>query len=489
MVKNVYACLAHEAPDCVLDTVRNLNYNDPGSPIILYNGSRSCGTIWHGLHPQEFNVSIHPTPKPLQWGRLHDFAIDCMRFARQNFSFDTLTIVDSDQLSLRMGYSEHLGKFLHTHRNIGMLGTVGEPQSTDTENAPARAAWAEMELWRPFLSQFHKGEAKFPFWTFWPATVFTYDAATAIVERIDADPLLKAILEKTSILASEEIVLPTLTSLLGFDVRVNPCDNSYVRCKTQCSEDELRKAISSDSCYWVHPVPRIYTDRLRTMIREHHSQYGALGLQPLIVDEHTLPIVPTLRILRVMRSIEGWLSDDEADALMQTTRAALEADTSEQPKIVEVGSYCGKATVVLALVARHVRPGATVYAIDPHNARRNQENGRPARLPSSRSTFENNIRRAGLQDTVQPIIAESSEIRWTEEIALLLIDGVHDYRQTVIAFSSFAGLVRVGGYVVLHHYAEYYPGVLAFVNELLERPSFRLVAIRDALCILQKLAP
>jgi hypothetical protein len=47
--------------------------------------------------------------------------LDCMNFATKNFSFDSLTIVDSDQLSIRSGFSKYLGSSLTAASNIGML--------------------------------------------------------------------------------------------------------------------------------------------------------------------------------------------------------------------------------------------------------------------------------------------------------------------------------------------------------------------------------
>ena len=38
---NVFACLVHETEDCIVDLVRNLQYHDPSSIIILYNGGNN----------------------------------------------------------------------------------------------------------------------------------------------------------------------------------------------------------------------------------------------------------------------------------------------------------------------------------------------------------------------------------------------------------------------------------------------------------------
>ena len=70
-------------------------------------------------------------------------------------------------------------------------------------------------------------------------------------------------------------------------------------------------------------------------------------------------------VLSQVGSINGWLSPEEASLL---AAAACDALTILPPhRIVEVGSYCGRSTVVLGAVARATDPAAMVHAIDPHD--------------------------------------------------------------------------------------------------------------------------
>jgi hypothetical protein len=108
---NVFACLVHEAPDCVQDLVDNLQCLDPESVVLVYDGSGGNVVPRLGLDGRP-GVFVHPQPRALKWGRLHDFAIDSMRYALDRFDFESITIVDSDQLALRRGYSSYLRAFL-----------------------------------------------------------------------------------------------------------------------------------------------------------------------------------------------------------------------------------------------------------------------------------------------------------------------------------------------------------------------------------------
>jgi hypothetical protein len=63
-----------------------------------------------------------------------------MQWAFDNFPFDTLTIVDSDQLAMRPGYSQYLGARLDTTSGIGVLGNSASRHALGTRAGPAEAA-------------------------------------------------------------------------------------------------------------------------------------------------------------------------------------------------------------------------------------------------------------------------------------------------------------------------------------------------------------
>src|SRR5688572_21446669 len=114
----------------------------------------------------------------MRWGRLHDFAFDCIRYAADRLEFDAFTIVDSDQLLLRRGYSSFIADALHRRPRVGLLGKSCEPCKLDTAVHPAQAALAEADLWRPLLARFPETAARFAdwttvFWTLWPSTVLS----------------------------------------------------------------------------------------------------------------------------------------------------------------------------------------------------------------------------------------------------------------------------------------------------------------------------
>jgi len=269
---NVLACLVHESPDCVVDLVRNLSYLDPDSLILLYNGGEQADLL-SGLALSRFNAVVHPAPRRLRWGHLHDFAVDSMRWALAQRPFTTMTIVDSDQLALRAGYSDALAKLVAPRPRVGMLGST-RPAELVTYSAPLQAARLERELWTPFLKQFRDGEEKFPQWTFWPSTVFTADACRALLSLWDESALLRETMVRSKIWATEEVVLPTLVALLGFESDMSPFRSSYVKGRTKYSLPQVERALSTPDAYWIHPVRRRLNHPVRRHIRERLHHYG-----------------------------------------------------------------------------------------------------------------------------------------------------------------------------------------------------------------------
>ena len=487
--RNVFACLCHESPECIVDLVRNLRHLDPTSSVVLYNGSKNPDLFEGIFPPDRHGAQIHPAPRPMEWGRLHDFAIDCMRFTLANGAFDTLTIVDSDQLALRPGYSERMAEYFAINRDVGMLGNSAGKLSPNTNIPAARFAHAEPELWRPFLRRFPDGEAKFVHWSFWPTTVFSADAARGLVKLFDEDEQLQQIVRTSRIWATEEVILPTLVALLGFRIGASPCSYDFVKFRTPYSVQQLDHAMNRADVFWAHPVPRRYDDPLRKHVRSRFHDYGAVATAPLNLPSPPSPtdtprLLLTRPILARMRAVEGWLDDDEADLLLGATVRAL-LDVPGASTIVEVGSYCGRATVVMGMVVRAVRPSARVWAVDPHDGKI----GAAGRYVTTTGTLEKlkaTIAGAGLGEVVEIVRSAAPEVHWQQPIALLLIDGLHDYANVAQDFFHFEPWLADDGYVAFHDYAGYFPGVVAFVNELLVGGGYHKVQLANSMIVLQK---
>ena len=483
-VKNVFACLVHENEDCIIDLARNLHYHDPGSRILLYNGGENINLLANRSQFEKLGAVIHPDPRPVKHGYLHEFALRSMQFAVDSFSFDTFTIVDSDQLLLRSNYSGYLAEFLKDRPEAGMLSSNPARITADNKvNHVALQAFKEYELWKPLLASFPGGEEKFVHWTFWPSTVFTAKAIHDLLRLFRENELLKKIISQTQIWATEEVVFPTLVRLLGYEIAQNPCSYDFVKYRVSLTARDIAFALSRSNVFWMHPVERKYENPLRKQVRQEFNHYVGGNKADGVEEQPTM--TGPLSLYKKTEAIKGWLEEKEADLLMATAIRTFN-EFPEHHRIVEVGCYEGKTTVLLGSLIKEFFPGTKITAIDLHDGRLGALDQGFVTVAPSLSKFTQNIQRAGLNDIVETVQGQACSIKWKAPISFLIIDGLHDYPNVSRDFWQFAPFVQPGGYIAFHDYADYYPGVQAFVNELLQSASYKKQQVADSLIILSK---
>jgi hypothetical protein len=71
-------------------------------------------------------------------------------------------------------------------------------------------------------------------------------------------------------------------------------------------------------------------------------------------------------------------------------------------------------------------------------------------------------------------------------VAVLLIDGLHDYASVSRDFSTLANDIVEGGLVAFHDCADYYPGVQAFVGELQATSGWRLITAVGTMMLFER---
>ena len=194
-------------------------------------------------------------------------------------------------------------------------------------------------------------------------------------------------------------------------------------------------------------------------------------------------------ILTRMQQIEGWLDEDEADLLIASAAMAI-ARLARPHALVEVGSYCGRSTVVLGSAVKALSPDGRLYAIDPHQGQVGAFGQGVYFAPPTLEKLKRNLAGVGLTEMVTIIPKHSWEVEWgpstTGSISFLFIDGLHDYANVARDFRHFAPLLRAGAYVAFHDYGDDYPDVAAFVDELLRTGSFEPVCRANTMMAVRK---
>jgi predicted O-methyltransferase YrrM len=163
----------------------------------------------------------------------------------------------------------------------------------------------------------------------------------------------------------------------------------------------------------------------------------------------------------------GYLLENEGKFL-----GLLAAITPAPGAIVEIGSYRGRSTVMLAKVAAHYGRGPVV-AIDPHNSPILLGPGSLKR--SSYDDFLESLRIANIEKHVESHVAYSGDVSasWTRPIRLLWIDGDHSYQGAKADFDGFLPHLAAGGVVALHDALSNFAGpIRIFVEEMLRSDRF-----------------
>jgi predicted O-methyltransferase YrrM len=152
-------------------------------------------------------------------------------------------------------------------------------------------------------------------------------------------------------------------------------------------------------------------------------------------------------VLARLKGVDGWLSDGQARRLWEAARAVRAPG-----RIVEIGSFRGRSTIILALAAA---PGVEVVAIDPHGG---GDRGPQEITPDTQrgdedfALFHRNLQRAGVEDRVNHVRETSLNALdfVSGDVDVLYVDGAHRYAPARADVERWGERVVSGGTMLIH---------------------------------------
>jgi len=155
---------------------------------------------------------------------------------------------------------------------------------------------------------------------------------------------------------------------------------------------------------------------------------------------------------------EGWLADDAAKFLDELVLATAELAGD----FLEIGSWYGRSSVVIGLRVKEL--GGRLYCVDTWNTK--SWDAIAQQLPEDRAKFIwekkgrdplkifiANIRAAGLEDIIMPLVGASESLRktWITPLRFIFVDGCH-YYDFVRKDAIWRKLLTIGGIIAFHDY-------------------------------------
>lgn len=150
--------------------------------------------------------------------------------------------------------------------------------------------------------------------------------------------------------------------------------------------------------------------------------------------------------------VPGYLLPAEAIALYSLARRA-----PQDARIVEIGSWLGKSSVVFGLACKGKR-SARVTCIDPFDATGDERSAKTYKRKSmalENSLFQNftaNVKDAGVASYIDPIkgLSVPAAETWKDPIDIVFIDGDHTYEAVCADIRAWAPHIKPGGIMCLH---------------------------------------
>ncbi|MEW1720602.1 class I SAM-dependent methyltransferase [Streptomyces sp. NPDC093109] len=209
--------------------------------------------------------------------------------------------------------------------------------------------------------------------------------------------------------------------------------------------------------------------------------------------------VPAADVLAAFEAAKGFMPVLEGLALYG---AAVAAGALGLP-LLEVGTYCGRSTLLLAAAAREA--GTVAVTVDHHRGSEEQQAGweyhdptlvdAESGLMDTLPSFRRTLHRAGLEDHVIAVVGRSPQVArvWGGPLGLVFIDGGHTDEHANGDYEGWAPHLAEGGLLVIHDVfpdpADGGQAPYRVYRRALESGAFAEVSASDSLRVLRRVPP
>ncbi|GGO52760.1 hypothetical protein GCM10012287_37810 [Streptomyces daqingensis] len=165
---------------------------------------------------------------------------------------------------------------------------------------------------------------------------------------------------------------------------------------------------------------------------------------------------PAAASLAAFEAAKGFMPADEGLALYA---AAVRAARLGLP-LLEIGTYCGRSTVLLADAARAA--GVTAVTVDHHRGSEEQQPGWEYHDPEvvdphsglmdTLPVFRRTLAEAGLEEHVVAVVGRSPRVAavWGGELGMVFVDGGHTDEHATADYEGWAPHIARDGLLVIH---------------------------------------
>ncbi|WP_042365942.1 class I SAM-dependent methyltransferase [Streptacidiphilus neutrinimicus] len=173
--------------------------------------------------------------------------------------------------------------------------------------------------------------------------------------------------------------------------------------------------------------------------------------------QQTGPALPQAQVLAAFEAATGFMPVDEGLALYA---AAAEAAARTGLPLLEIGTYCGRSTILLAEAARLA--GTVAITVDHHRGSEEQQPGweyhdtslvdPEVGLMDTLPRFRRTLHAAGLEPHVVALVGRSPQLAslWGTRVGLVFVDGGHTDEHATGDYEGWVPHLAPEGLLVVH---------------------------------------